>query len=346
MTVQERLPALHTHPYTKWAWVAVALTPVGWAIGLFGGLASGEGQGRSFASGLIGIAAIVLLVAAPTAAVMLATDGVLAKQHSSRAALVVSALALLATLVAMPILLTSGIGAVITTGLVVVALAVFASVTYGKHRAAEPTGPGHRTLVLVAVAATVSVLAALGLTYAVIEENGADLGDARGWVLILIVSVVPGLLAAWAVSLGVAATGRPRPSLAVLAPVCVLVMMAAVAGTAALGGRTYDTHQANIATACSSQKVAVLEQFRPYGPDFGTAQGQEDGTCAAYQTYPGEDAQALMANLVGKITADGWTTTDTAWDQKTFTRNGQTVLVSHFWSEDGQTAIRISVVDR
>lgn len=206
--------------------------------------------------------------------------------------------------------------------------------------AVQPAKSG-RIVWLVAGAAMLSVLAALWLTYVVIEENGADLGDPRGWILILIVSLVPGLLAAWAVSLGVAATGRRSPSLALLAPVCVLVMMAAVAGMTLLGGRAYDARQATVAAACSPGQVTLLNEFAQYGGVFDPAVGQEDGTCAASLIYQGEDGQALMAALVGELTAAGWTTTDSAWDQKTLTRDGHAVQVTHTWSEEGETGIRI-----
>ena len=212
--------------------------------------------------------------------------------------------------------------------------------------AAQPAPTRRRTALIVGVVAAVSVVATLALVYAVMEVNGADLSDPRGWILIVIVSVVPGLLAAWAVSLGVAATGRRRPSLVVLAPVGVVLMMAAVTGMAALGGHSYDTHQTNIATACSSQRVAVLDQFRQYGSALGPAEGLENGACAIFLIYPGEDGQSVMATLVGKLTADGWTTTDTNWDQKAFTRNSDAVQVTHAYSEDGQTAIRVVVLDR
>ncbi len=211
--------------------------------------------------------------------------------------------------------------------------------------AAQPV-PTRRRTALVGIVAAVSVVATLALVYSSMEVNGADLSDPRGWILIVIVSVVPGLLAAWAVSLGVAARGRRRPRLAVLAPVGVLLMMGAVTGMAVLGGRSYDANQTNIATACSSQKVAVLEQFRQYGSALGPAEGQQDGTCAIFLIYPGEDAQSVMATLVGNITAGGWVTADTAWDQKSFGRDGEAVQVTHYYSEDGQTAIRIVALDR
>jgi len=53
-----------------------------------------------------------------------------------------------------------------------------------------------------------------------------------------------------------------------------------------------------------------------------------------------------MATLVGQMTADGWTTNDTAWDQKTFTRDGHAVQVQHKWSEEGETAIEFVILDR
>ena len=130
------------------------------------------------------------------------------------------------------------------------------------------------------------------------------------------------------------------------APVGVLLMMAAVTGMAALGGHSYDTHQASIATACSSEKVAVLDRFQQYGSVLGPAEGQKNGTCAIFLIYPGEDGQSVMATLGGKLTAAGWTTADTAWDRKTFTRNGDSVQVTHYHSEAGQTAIRIVALDR
>jgi hypothetical protein len=134
MTTQQSLPAVRTHSSTSWAWVAVALTPVAWAVGLLSGFAGGEGQGEGVAAALVGVLGLLIVVAAPTAAVMLATDAVLAEQPSSRAALVVSVLALLVTLIAIPLLLTSGLGWLIAIGAVVVALAVFAWITYAGRR--------------------------------------------------------------------------------------------------------------------------------------------------------------------------------------------------------------------
>lgn len=211
--------------------------------------------------------------------------------------------------------------------------------------AAAPAASLPRTALLGAAAA-VSVLATLALVYAVMEVNGADLADPRGWVLIVSVSVVPGLLAAWAVAEGVAQGGHARPRLAVLAPIGVLLMMMAVTAMAVLGGHSHDATQAQVTAACSSHKLAVLEAFQQYGPVLGPAEGLADGTCAIFLIYPGEDGPSVMASLVGSIAADGWATADTAWDRKSFSRDGQVVLVRHYYSEDGQTAILVGVGDR
>ena len=176
--------------------------------------------------------------------------------------------------------------------------------------------------------------------------NGADLTYPPGWILILIVALVPGLLVAWAVHLSVAATGRRAPSLALVAPVAVLLMMAAIAGVTALADHAYDSRKVIIATPCASAETTVLIGFARYGGDFASPTRQGDGTCAASTIYKSEDGQAVMATLVGQMTADGWTTNDTAWDQKTFTRDGHAVQVQHKWSEEGETAIEFVIIDR
>lgn len=212
---------------------------------------------------------------------------------------------------------------------------------------AHPVPKSRRAAVVVGITASLAVLGTLGFVYASMSVNGADLGDPRGWILVLVVAMVPGFLVAWAVSLGLAAAGRRPPSLALLVPVTVLLMVAAVAGMTALADRTYDTEQTNIATACTRTRVAVLEQFREYrGVDFFAPYGDKDGTCSIGLIYPSEDAQAVMATVVTKITADGWATKDKAWDRKIFTRNGQSVLVTPLWSEVGQTNIRVTAVGR
>jgi hypothetical protein len=213
--------------------------------------------------------------------------------------------------------------------------------------AASPVRPDrHRVWVIVlGVASALSVAFALALAYAVTEQNGADLSVAKGWFLVLLVSLVPGLLVASTVWLVVQPPARQAPALLVLAPVCVLLVMAGVAGMSLLGGRAYDSRMGVIAAACSADDVATLDRLGTYGPDFNGAQGSADGTCAAYWIFPGEDGRAAMAAIGTALTADGWVTTDTAWDQKTFVQDGQAVRVSHLRSDEGTTAIGVSVVD-
>ncbi len=213
--------------------------------------------------------------------------------------------------------------------------------------AASPTRPSRYRvwLVVLGVAAALSVGFALALAYGVTEQNGADLRSVEGWVLVLLVSLVPGLLVAATVWLAVWPPARQAPALLVLAPACVLLVMAGVAGMSMLGGRSYDSRQGTIAAACSATDIAALDRLAAYGPDFNGAQGSADGTCSAYWIFQGEDGQAAMATIGNALTADGWVTTDTAWDEKTFVQDGQTVHVSHVRSDEGTTAISVSVVD-
>ena len=76
-------------------------------MGLVGGLLAGEGQGEGVVEDLIGLAGILGMLALPTAAVMLATRSVVAREPRSRTVLVAAVIALVVTLTAMPLLLTS-----------------------------------------------------------------------------------------------------------------------------------------------------------------------------------------------------------------------------------------------
>lgn len=129
MTTQQNLPVHHSQPHTTRAWIAIVLTPLAWALGLLGGLAGGEGAGKGFLPALVGVIGMLVMLAAPTAAVMLASKAVIAQEPASRVVLVVAVLALIATIVALPLLLTSGLGWLVATAVVVAALAVFARTT-------------------------------------------------------------------------------------------------------------------------------------------------------------------------------------------------------------------------
>lgn len=198
------------------------------------------------------------------------------------------------------------------------------------------------------VVATLSVVVVVAYSYAFAEEYGGSTGidGLPVWVPMLALAVVPGLLLAWAVQLGVEAfSAHHRPRYLRLAPVCVALVAVVVAGAALVGGQVHDTNASAAAAACSTQDVAVLDQLLSYAPDSNPASGQSDGTCRAWLIYPGEDGQAVMATLTADLTADGWTTTGTAWDAKTFTRDGRAVLVEHDRSSEGSTAIGLTVLD-
>ena len=134
MTIHQNIPVRHAHEYAPWAWAAVVLTPLAWAMGLVGGLLAGQGQGEGIVEDLIGLAGILGMLALPTAAVMLATRSVVAREPRSRTVLVAAVIALVVTLTAMPLLLTSRPVWLVATVLVVVALAVFARMTRPARR--------------------------------------------------------------------------------------------------------------------------------------------------------------------------------------------------------------------
>lgn len=134
VTAQQDLPVDERHPYRTWAWAALVLTPLAWATGLVGGLLAGEGKGNGLVEALVGLVGLLVMLAAPTAAVMLATSSVVRQEPASRVVLVVAVIALLVTLVAMPLLLASGWVSLVATVVVLVALAVFARSTLPARR--------------------------------------------------------------------------------------------------------------------------------------------------------------------------------------------------------------------
>jgi hypothetical protein len=71
MTALKRRPA-HAGRVAPWAWIAVALAPAGWVLGIALALLSGEGQATGIGAVTVGIVGILLFVAAPAAAVILA----------------------------------------------------------------------------------------------------------------------------------------------------------------------------------------------------------------------------------------------------------------------------------
>ena len=123
------LKCLHANRLALGAWIAVALTPYGWVLGIANfAFLSGEGEAKRIGP-VIGTHVALLLVTAPATAVVLAVWAVRAGHRSGRIAVVVSGLQLLATLVLA--LLLGWIG-----------LVVFAVVAVSAFLGARCRGPG------------------------------------------------------------------------------------------------------------------------------------------------------------------------------------------------------------
>ena len=150
-----------------WVLLAVALTPVGWALTVllgfgFEGIAGTWPQlAAAFLMGLVSLAA-------PTAAVIVATTSARAAPPSGRAPVVVSVVLLLVTLLALPFLVTGfGWGWVAT--LLVVA-GVLGLAEWLHHAAARR----RRVVMTGAVTAAVAALVALGVALVVVVGQGGN----------------------------------------------------------------------------------------------------------------------------------------------------------------------------
>jgi hypothetical protein len=132
MGVLKRRPA-HADTLARWAWIAVALTPAGWVMGIVLAFLSGEGEGKGVGPVTLGILGILLFVAAPAAAVILAVQAARAGHRSGRIAETVSELLLLATL-----LLTLLLGRI---GLIVTAAVAGLVLVWARPRN-KPSPPG------------------------------------------------------------------------------------------------------------------------------------------------------------------------------------------------------------
>jgi hypothetical protein len=87
-----------------WAWIAVALAPVGCGVGIVRAFLSGEGQAEGIGPVTVGVLGVLLFVAGPTAAVSLAVQAAQAGHRSGKVAVVVSGLVLLAAVGLAPML--------------------------------------------------------------------------------------------------------------------------------------------------------------------------------------------------------------------------------------------------
>ena len=108
MSVTKRRP-VHAGRLARWAWIAVALTPAGWVLGIVLAFLSGEGEAKGIGPVTLGILGILLFVAAPAAAVVLAVKAARAGHRSGRIAVMVSGSLLLATLVLTLLLVRIGL---------------------------------------------------------------------------------------------------------------------------------------------------------------------------------------------------------------------------------------------
>lgn len=98
MGVLRRRPR-HADRLACWAWIAVALTPAGWVLGIVLALLSGEGEAKGIGPVTLGILGILLFVAVPATAVVLALRAAHAGHRSGGIAVMVSGSLFLATLV-------------------------------------------------------------------------------------------------------------------------------------------------------------------------------------------------------------------------------------------------------
>ena len=80
------------------AWIAVACTPLGWAMGITLAFLGGEGEAEDIGPVALGILGVLLFAAAPATAVILAVQAARAGHRSGRILAVVSGSLLVATL--------------------------------------------------------------------------------------------------------------------------------------------------------------------------------------------------------------------------------------------------------
>ena len=111
----------------------MASTPAGWALGVVLAFLSGEGEARGIGPVTVGILAVVLFVAVPAAAVVLAVRAARAGYRSGRMVVAVSG-----SLLAVTLFLTLLLGRI---GLVVTALAAVL-VLAGVRSRNKPSPPG------------------------------------------------------------------------------------------------------------------------------------------------------------------------------------------------------------
>ncbi len=120
MSIAKRRPA-PADVLARWAWIAMALTPAGWVSGIVLAFLSGEGGAKGVGPVTAGLLGVLLFVAAPATAVVLAVRAARAGHRSGRIAEMVSGSLLVVTLFLT--LLLGWIGLVVTAVVAVLVLA-------------------------------------------------------------------------------------------------------------------------------------------------------------------------------------------------------------------------------
>jgi hypothetical protein len=177
VTVVEHRRPPTSSKLARWAWIAVGLAPVGLILGVLGAfLAGGTGTALMLAPAL-------LILAAPTAAVILAVAAARAGQRSGRAAVVAAGVLLVAALALVlapwlfiptgpPLAISVSIQWIITLVMVIATLALFGWRSRSTRvRASTGGAADHRHRVVRYVAA--GVLAIAGITAALLWASAA-----------------------------------------------------------------------------------------------------------------------------------------------------------------------------
>ena len=164
----------HTDNLAAGAWAAVALTPFGWFFGVLAAAYSHLGDVVDVSQLVTGL---LLFVAAPTSAFILAVHAARAGHRSGRIAVIVSGL-LLATLVVM-LLYGGWIGLAVTAVVAVLVLA----------------GVRSRRIALVGAGVLLATLA-------------FSLSGSGGWIALAVIAVIAALVFAWAHSRNKPPPGR------------------------------------------------------------------------------------------------------------------------------------------
>lgn len=200
------------------------------------------------------------------------------------------------------------------------------------------------TLVLSLLAITVAV-ASVAFAYAFAEAYGRVSTPADfDWLPVLVLAGTPGVLLGAAVTMLAGLRDRSAP-IWVTIPLAVALMWVATGWQADAGARQHVIDDAVIAAACSPEEIAVLDSMSGYGIEYGAAQGQKNGDCAAWIMVKGDDPKAAMTELGWELGMDGWTLGSGDWRNGVWVKSYVGVRVTHIQSSDGTTGVGLVVVN-